>query len=108
MAIGYRQHFPEHRIGSKMICMEDDIKENVIEATDLWRRYGSETKGYDAVRGISFSVGRGELFGLLGTNAAGKPATIELLEELGQPTRGSIRVCGKHAVRDRKVVRPRD
>src|SRR5699024_1920571 len=107
MAIGYRQHFPEHRIGSKMICMEDDIKENVIEVTDLWRRYGSETKGFDAVRGISFSVGRGELFGLLGTNGAGKTSTIELLEGLGQPTRGSIRVFGKHPVRDRKVVRPR-
>ena len=44
--------------------------------------------GFEAVRGIDFSVARGELFALLGTNGAGKTSTLELLEGLAAPTAG--------------------
>lgn len=62
--------------------------EHVIEVTDLRRVYGG---GFEAVRGITFSVDRGEVFALLGTNGAGKTSTVELLEGLARPAGGG---CG--------------
>ncbi|WP_406290922.1 ABC transporter ATP-binding protein [Streptomyces sp. NBC_00209] len=89
--------------------MEPITPENVIEVTDVWRHYGvAEKKGYAAVRGVTFAVGRGELFALLGTNGAGKTSTIELLEGHSKPTEGTIRLFGScDPVRDRARVRPR-
>ncbi|MFF8917396.1 ABC transporter ATP-binding protein [Streptomyces sp. NPDC015032] len=83
--------------------------ENVIEVTDLWRRYGPPGNGgFAAVRGVSFSVARGELFALLGTNGAGKTSTVELLEGHARPASGSIRLFGCYDPRiDRTRVRPR-
>ncbi|MEU6763276.1 ABC transporter ATP-binding protein [Streptomyces sp. NPDC046853] len=79
-----------------------------IHVEDLWRRYGSAAKGFDAVRGISFSVMPGELFALLGTNGAGKTSTVELIEGLARPHRGTIRIFGSHdPVTDRRRIRPR-
>ncbi|MFF8842431.1 ABC transporter ATP-binding protein [Streptomyces sp. NPDC015127] len=85
------------------------IQPNVIEVTGLWRRYGPEgPRGFDAVRGIELAVRKGELFALLGTNGAGKTSTVELLEGLARPTKGTIRLFGGlDPVRDRKRVRPR-
>ncbi|MEV0394045.1 ABC transporter ATP-binding protein [Polymorphospora rubra] len=77
-----------------------------VEVRDLRRRYGG-AGGYEAVRGISFTVGSGELFALLGTNGAGKTSTLELVEGLDRPTSGSIRVLGLDPVRHRSRVRPR-
>ncbi|EGX60216.1 ABC transporter ATP-binding subunit [Streptomyces zinciresistens K42] len=81
-----------------------DINEHVIEVTDLRRVYGG---GFEAVRGISFSVGRGEVFALLGTNGAGKTSTVELLEGLAPPAGGRVRVLGHDPHTERAVVRPR-
>ncbi|MEU6393320.1 ABC transporter ATP-binding protein [Streptomyces sp. NPDC046939] len=82
--------------------------ERVIEVTDLRRVYGDGKRGsYEAVRGVSFSVGRGELFALLGTNGAGKTSTVELLEGLAAPAGGRVRVLGHDPHRDRDHVRPR-
>ncbi|MGW1620646.1 ABC transporter ATP-binding protein [Streptomyces sp. NPDC002172] len=78
--------------------------EHVIEVTDLRRVYGG---GFEAVRGITFSVARGEIFGLLGTNGAGKTSTVELLEGLAPPDGGRVRVLGHDPHRERTVVRPR-
>ncbi|MFB7452394.1 ABC transporter ATP-binding protein [Streptomyces sp. NPDC056194] len=75
-----------------------------IEATDLSRSYDG---GFEAVRGISLSVPRGEVFALLGTNGAGKTSTVELLEGLAAPTGGTARVLGHDPYRERSVVRPR-
>ncbi|RKE20741.1 ABC transporter ATP-binding protein [Streptomyces sp. TLI_171] len=61
-----------------------------VEVTGLRRSYGD----YEAVRGISFSIARGELFALLGTNGAGKTTTLEVLEGHHPPTSGSVRVLG--------------
>ncbi|MFE4855926.1 ABC transporter ATP-binding protein [Streptomyces sp. NPDC056670] len=77
---------------------------NVIEVEELRRTYAG---GFEAVSGISFSVARGELFALLGTNGAGKTSTVELLEGLARPTAGSVRVLGHDPYTERAVVRPR-
>ncbi|GHB26018.1 multidrug ABC transporter ATP-binding protein [Streptomyces viridiviolaceus] len=84
--------------------MEANGHEHVIEVTDLRRVYGG---GFEAVRGISFSVRRGEIFALLGTNGAGKTSTVELLEGLAAPAGGRVRVLGHDPYTDRAAVRPR-
>lgn len=80
------------------------MTDQVIEVTDLRRRY---TGGFEAVRGISFTAGRGELFALLGTNGAGKTSTVEVLEGLAAPAAGTVRVLGHDPYRERDAVRPR-
>jgi ABC-2 type transport system ATP-binding protein len=62
----------------------------VIEVQDLTKRYGDVT----AVAGVSFTVERGEIFGILGPNGAGKTTTVECVEGLRQPDGGSVRVLG--------------
>ena len=84
--------------------MDTNTEEHVIEVTDLRRVYGG---GFEAVRGISFHVDRGEFFALLGTNGAGKTSTVELLEGLARPDGGRIRVLGHDPHADRAAVRPR-
>ncbi|MGW4032584.1 ABC transporter ATP-binding protein [Streptomyces sp. NPDC004838] len=76
----------------------------VITAEGLRRGYAG---GFEAVRGITFSVSRGEIFALLGTNGAGKTSTLELLEGLAAPTAGAVRVLGHDPYRERAAVRPR-
>jgi ABC-2 type transport system ATP-binding protein len=61
-----------------------------IEVEDLHKAYGS----HEAVRGISFSVRRGEVFGLLGPNGAGKTTTVEILEGFRERTDGRVAVLG--------------
>jgi ABC-2 type transport system ATP-binding protein len=85
-----------------------------IEAADLRRTYKTHTgtfrrrvKEIEAVRGISFSVEPGELFGLLGPNGAGKTTTIKMLITLLIPTAGTARVLGLDVVREAHEVRKR-
>jgi ABC-2 type transport system ATP-binding protein len=61
-----------------------------IDARDLTRRFGSFT----AVDAITFSVARGEVFGFLGANGAGKTTAIRMLIGLLAPTSGAARVAG--------------
>ncbi|MFH8241619.1 ABC transporter ATP-binding protein [Streptomyces sp. NPDC018321] len=84
--------------------MHSNGHEHVIEVTDLRRVYGG---GFEAVRGIGFSVRRGEVFALLGTNGAGKTSTVELLEGLAAPAGGRVRVLGHDPYTERAAVRPR-
>ncbi|WP_432038477.1 ABC transporter ATP-binding protein [Streptomyces cucumeris] len=84
------------------------VGDNAIKVNELRRRYGpAGAQGFDAVRGVSFEVARGELFALLGTNGAGKTSTVELLEGLAAPTGGAVRVLGHDPCRERALVRPR-
>jgi len=62
----------------------------VIRVRDLQKRYGE----VQAVAGIDFEVGRGEIFGLLGPNGAGKSTTIEILEGLRTQDAGEATVLG--------------
>ena len=57
---------------------------------DLRKSYGP----VEAVRGITFEVGRGEVFGLLGPNGAGKTSTVEILEGYRDRTGGDVQVLG--------------
>ena len=66
------------------------MAETVIQVENLCKSYGA----VEAVRGVSFAVERGEVFGLLGPNGAGKTSTVEILEGLRTPDRGVVRVCG--------------
>src|SRR6266436_9102753 len=90
------------------------VRVPVIEAVDLRRTYQTTTGvvrrkrlDVEAVRGISFSVEQGELFGLLGPNGAGKTTTIKMLITLLLPTSGEARVLGYNVVDDARVVRKR-
>ncbi len=62
----------------------------IIEVKNLVKKYGS----FEAVRGLSFSVQEGEIFGLLGPNGAGKSTTLEVIETLREKTSGEIWVNG--------------
>ena len=58
----------------------------IISVQDLKKNYGS----FEAVKGISFDVYEGEIFGLLGPNGAGKSTTLEIIETLREKTAGKI------------------
>ena len=75
----------------------------VIDAERLTKFYG-KTKG---VEDLSFSVGRGEVFGFLGPNGAGKTTTIRTLLDLIRPTAGRVRVFGMDPRRDGVTLRAR-
>ena len=86
----------------------------VIEVVGLRRTYRTTTGvirrrplEVEAVRGISFEVAEGELFGLLGPNGAGKTTTIKMLITLLLPTAGDARVLGYDVVREAREVRKR-
>src|SRR5439155_7057162 len=86
----------------------------VIEAIDLRRTYRTTTGvirrkplEVEAVRGVSFAIQQGELFGLLGPNGAGKTTTIKMLITLLLPTSGEARVLGLDVVADAREVRKR-
>lgn len=62
----------------------------IISVKDLVKNYGS----FQAVKGISFDVFDGEIFGLLGPNGAGKSTTLEIIETLREKTSGKVTVKG--------------
>jgi ABC-2 type transport system ATP-binding protein len=66
------------------------LAEPIIQVEGLYKSYGA----VQAVRGLSFSVEEGEVFGLLGPNGAGKTSTVEILEGMRTPDAGTARVCG--------------
>lgn len=63
---------------------------NMIHVRNLTKNYGS----FAAVKGISFDVNKGEIFGLLGQNGAGKSTTLEIIETLREKTSGEVLVNG--------------
>ena len=79
------------------------MEEWAVEVESLVRRYGELA----AVDGISFSVRRGEVFGIVGPNGAGKTTTLETIEGLQTPTSGSTRVLGMDSHRQAAEVKER-
>ena len=76
---------------------------NAIEVIGLTRRFGSFT----AVDQVSFNVKKGEIFGFLGSNGAGKSTTIRMLCGLLRPTSGTATVGGIDVTRDPEAVKQR-
>lgn len=75
--------------------------EKYIEVKDLHKRYSKSS----AVKGISFDVYKGEVFGLLGENGAGKSTTLEMIEGLRRPTSGEIKVFGKNIKTNTRFIK---
>jgi len=75
----------------------------MLVVRDLIKRYGP----VEAVRGVSFEIARGEIFGLLGPNGAGKTSVIECAIGLRQPDGGSIRICGMDSIGEPEKVKER-
>jgi ABC-2 type transport system ATP-binding protein len=76
---------------------------NAIEVNGLTRKFGN----FVAVDHVSFTVGRGEIFGFLGSNGAGKSTTIRMLCGLLRPTSGQATVGGVDVTRDPEAVKQR-
>src|ERR1700753_966796 len=72
-----------------------------ISVKDLRKRFGD----FEAVKGVNFEVGTGEVFGFLGPNGAGKTTTINMLCTLTKPTSGHAAVAGFDVVAARDDVR---
>lgn len=71
----------------------------VIEVINLKKQFKlakpqNGNKTFEAVKGISFSVNRGEIFGILGPNGAGKTTTLEIIEGINTQTSGTVKVLG--------------
>ena len=75
----------------------------LVQAENLHKSYGDVL----ALRGITFEMKKGEVFGLLGPNGAGKTTTIEILVGLRQPDQGSVRVCGLDPARESNELKER-
>jgi len=79
------------------------MSDTAIEVRGLHKSYGD----VEAVRGIDFAVGTGEVFALLGPNGAGKTTTVEILEGIRQRTSGDVRVLGFDPDRQKMQLKDR-
>ena len=74
---------------------------SIIQVNDLRKRFGE----LEAVKGVSFQVEEGEIFGFLGPNGAGKSTTIKILSTLLLPSQGKVLLNGYDVVRQPNEVR---
>ena len=75
----------------------------MVEVAGLSKRYGDVA----AVADVSFAVERGEIFGVLGANGAGKTTSVECVQGLRRPDAGSVRVLGRDPIDERGALRSR-
>jgi len=80
------------------------MTEPILEVKDLRKKYDD---GFEAVKGISFSVAPGEVFGILGPNGAGKTTTLEMIEGLRTISGGSVKLDGLDVQRNPYQVKER-
>jgi ABC-2 type transport system ATP-binding protein len=80
----------ESKLAQQMGTLEKSSEENLIEATNLTKKFGSFT----ATDNVNFKIKRGEIFGFLGPNGAGKSTTFKMLCGLMKPTSGTAHVLG--------------
>ena len=73
----------------------------IITVNNLVKHYDS----FHAVKGISFEVYEGEIFGLLGPNGAGKTTTLEIMETLRAKTSGDITIKGNKVGTDDDAIK---
>lgn len=79
----------------------------VIEVKNLIKRFPQQDGNGEliAIKGISFTVEKGEIFGLLGPNGAGKTTTMEIIEGIQQPTQGETLINGINTQKDLNKVK---
>ena len=76
-------------------------KSPIIKVKNLKKSYAD----FEAVKGISFDVMEGEIFGLLGPNGAGKTTTLEIIETLREKTSGEVWVAGLNIEKDANEIK---
>jgi ABC-2 type transport system ATP-binding protein len=88
--------------------------QKVIEVSNLKKTYPlpkqeqrAGHKAFEAVKGTSFSVEQGEIFGILGPNGAGKTTTLEIIEGLNRQTGGEVKVLGLDILKSTEQVKKR-
>lgn len=77
------------------------MRDTILVVDNIQKSYGT----FQAVKGVSFDVGRGEIFSLLGPNGAGKTTTISMLSGLIQPSAGDARINGHSVVKEPMAVK---
>ena len=87
--------------------MDAMLHDPMIETHGLARSFKTKTGPVDAVKGIDFQVGAGQIVGLLGPNGAGKTTTLRMLTTLLRPTAGSATVAGIDLLAEPREVRRR-
>ena len=98
---------PSHRLGDKPIhlipvfLIPISMPEPMIQVEGLTKRFGAFT----AVDHVSFTVGKGSIFGFLGPNGSGKTTVIRMLCGILQPTEGTARIGGHDVVRDLEPIK---
>jgi ABC-2 type transport system ATP-binding protein len=86
------------------VIQVENLQKTFYSIRGFWKR---EKHPVEAVQGITFSVRKGELFGMVGPNGAGKTTTVKMLSTLLLPTSGTARIFGLDVVKDTNRVRPR-
>lgn len=81
--------------------------ENIVEVRDLRKIYGRGANKIEALKGISFSIKKGEIFGFLGPNGAGKSTTINILCGLISKDSGDVRLFGNDVRDDFEIIKQR-
>ena len=76
------------------------MNEPIIEVNHLSKKFGN----FEAVKDVSFTVNKGDVFGFLGPNGAGKSTTIRCLLSLISPNAGSIAIFGKQLASHRSEI----
>lgn len=77
-------------------------KENAVEIKDLFKTYKG---GFEALKGLSLNIHKGEIFALLGPNGAGKTTLISVIAGLAKRTSGEVYVLGKDVDKDYRFTR---
>jgi lipooligosaccharide transport system ATP-binding protein len=83
--------------------MSDVTSGPILEARDLVKSFGD----LDAVKGVSFSIERGESFGFLGPNGAGKTSTMRMISAVSKPSSGTLSILGLDPQVDGPEIRRR-
>ncbi len=83
------------------------MSQNIIEVKNLKKIYSPKKNPVVALKGINFAVRRGEIFGILGVNGAGKSTTLNILIGLLSPTAGTIKIFGKDFLKNEEKIKTR-
>ncbi len=83
------------------------MTKNVVEVKNLKKVYGKGKNSTEALKGVSFEVTEGEIFGILGPNGAGKSTTLNILIGLLTPSSGKVEIFGKNFFENEEEIKNR-